>query len=603
MFLLKSIDLIALLSLLAQAFVTLIFVGILAAIGRREPHLAGFRLFFAAFTTLAVALGVMSLRFFRTHDIEPGYTLWVEGNWLPTLCYSVYLAFKGLFAWFLVRGCRELAGLPRIPQRWPWFAAIAALSLAPWFVPSIDTLLAIQAPLIVVSALLALRALTSLENALSGLSIVRWALIGLAASWVVHAITATGHGQLRPLQAILSLNSVVDLGVELMLGTGLVITILQEAHRRALESERERQMLREQIERDEKLRALGTLVSGVAHELNNPLMVILGYAEMLSGTEHHKEGPRIIAEQAERCRGIVRGLSALAGQAVHPRELLDGVALAQRVIRGLALEALCEGRRIELRSLQKAMLVSDRIGLEQVLSNLAINALHACPSGGLVTISVLDVRTGIHFLVEDDGPGIPPAQRAQIFEPFYTTKPPGMGIGMGLAIAHAIVRSLGGTITVSDAANGRGARFCVALPHTLGSLQPETLRALSSGRRLLVIEDDPAVRLLVRRQAERRGWTVSEADSAERVLEDAEAVESYDALLCDVRMAGIGGVGLHDRLLTENPRLLSRIVFYSGDHASKELRSFSKRCKRPLLHKPFDFNELFARFDLPQRDV
>ncbi len=602
MFLLKSIDLIALLSLLAQSFLTLIFVAIFASIKRREPHMVAFRQFYLAFVALAVALAVMSVRFYRTHDLEEAGDLWAEGNWLPTLCYSVYLAFKGLFALCLVRGCYDLAGRPSSSRPWIWITAIAGLSLSPWFLPQIDTLIALQAPLIIVSALLALRALSKVRVEFSGMSIVRWALVGLAASWTMHAFSSTLHGSVSLLRPILSLNSMIDLAVELTLGTGLLITLLQEAHRRALQAERERQQLREQIERDERLRALGTLVSGVAHELNNPLMVILGYAELLIAGSSRSEGPRVIAEQAERCRGIVRSLSALAGQSVHPCEQINATELARRVLRGIPPSKLAGGRRIQLRAPRKLVLVSDRIGLEQVLTNLVINALHACPSNGLATLSVVDAQTGVQFNVEDDGPGIPTELRARIFEPFFTTKAPGTGIGMGLAIAHAIVRALGGTISVSDAESGKGARFCVWIPHTPDLRQVDSLPPVLGGRRLLVIEDDPAVRTLVRRQAERRGWRVSEADSAERALDSFASLDDYDAMLCDVRMPGIGGAGLYDELLEHHPRILSRVVFYSGAHSSGEVRTFSQRCNRPILHKPFDFNELFATFETsPER--
>ncbi len=612
MFLLKVIDLLALTGLLVQAFLAWVFVAVLASVRDRDRSPGPYRSFRRAFVALALALTVLSVRFFRAHDVESSYDLWADGRLAPTLCYAAYMALKAVFALHLVAGSHQL-GSERVPGwlsavGWPLVAAVAA---APFVLPAIDTLLVLQAPLMVGASLAALRALPAPRAAATGVRTVRAALVGLAASWTLYAVAALVEGRFG-LGYVLALNSFIDIAVQLMLGIGLIACLLQDSHGRRLEAEREHERLRRAVEKDEKLRALGTVVSGVAHELNNPLTVILGYAEVLQqggagrGAETG-EGARIIAEQAERCHGIVRNLSALAGQAVHPREDVDLEDLALRVVRGLAPEATADGRRVRVEPLGGLRASVDRIGLEQVLANLIANGLHASPPGGTVTVGARATAPGttgregtagrnVELWVTDEGPGVPLELRERLFEPFFTTKAPGKGTGLGLSIAHAIVRGHGGSVAVEDGPDGRGARFRVTLPDAVGRTPAPAAPPAEPRRegrpRLLVVDDDAAVRAIVRAQAERRGWDVEEAGTAEEALE--RTGEGWTAVLCDLRMPGIGGAGFHDRLVAAGSPLLERVVYVTGDVASAGALSFAARCGRPLLPKPFDFGEVFA---------
>ncbi|MEO6709236.1 MAG: ATP-binding protein, partial [Planctomycetota bacterium] len=218
---------------------------------------------------------------------------------------------------------------------------------------------------------------------------------------------------------------------------------------------------------------------------------------------------------------------------------------------------------------------------------------------GLVWIEAAPCAAGVSFSVRDEGTGVPPELRARLFEPFFTTKGPGKGMGLGLSIAHAIVRAHGGTISVEDGPDGRGALFRVVIPHAAAQKQLESKALVSAGpsRRLLIIDDEAAVRSVVRRQAERRGWKVFEADSAESAFAGSNRIAEFDAVLCDLRMPGMGGAGLHDRFKSEYPAALERTVFVTGDLASPESVQFSRRCARPLVAKPFEFDELFAIVD------
>ena len=594
MFLLQVIELLALIGLFVQAFVAWVFVAVLASIGRREPTGSGYRSFRRAFVAMAVSLTVMSVRFFSAHDVSTPTDLWADGQPLTTASYAVYMALKAFFGLLLIHGSYELVGRS-IPTwlrrtRTPIILATGAFAL---FVPLIDDLLLVQAPVMIGCALIAARVLRPLRQSGSGPRIVIGSLIALAITWIVHAgsVIADHWVSMRP---VLSFNSFVDLGVQLMLGIGLVISLLQSTHRRLLEAEQERERLRRAIEKDEKLRALGTVVSGVAHELNNPLTVITGYADMLLDDAPTSAAAEIIGEQADRCRGIVRNLSALAGQSVHPSQRIVVEDLAQRVVRGLSPKSTAEGRHVVVEPMDGLELTADLIGVEQTLANLVVNGLQASPPGGTVTVSARAVLSGIEIRVADEGPGVPDELRERLFEPFFTTKAPGKGTGLGLSIAHAIVNGHGGRISVEDNASGTGATFCVFLPNP-GAQDAAHESTLPAGApdRLLVIDDDEAVRKIVRQQAERRGWKVHEAPTAEAAL--SMPLTEAGAILCDLRMPGMGGIGFHDRLAAEHSELLERVVFVTGDLASPVSARFHERCERPLLHKPFDYDTLFQR--------
>ncbi len=604
MFLLKSIDLIALISLFVQTFVAWVFVAIFASIRRRERSTTAFDRFLISFTALACALTFVSVRFFRTHDRGPPSAYWADGNWPATVCYIGYLGCKAVFALFLLRGCNDLASAPasRWLRRLGW-PLVAALALAPLFVPDVNSLLVLQAPLLAGCALIALRALVPLRTEGSGLRLVRISLGALAGTWGIHVVAVLLLPLVPAFRYLLAMNSMLDLAVQLALGTGLIIGVLQESQRRMSAAEAEREQLQRALDRDAKLRALGTLVSGVAHELNNPLTVILGYADLVGDPAQEATAGQIIREQAERCRGIVRNLSALAGQSVHPREDLAVEALFERVVRGISPALTSDGRHLRCTAPAGMRLRADRIGIEQVLTNLVVNALQASPRGGTVTLEATLDGSRVILSVTDEGPGIAESVRTRLFEPFFTTKAPGEGTGLGLSIAHAIVRAHRGTISVDTVPRGRGAHFRVMLPQLDDVEPPVAAGASPKGRRLLVIDDDPGVRAVVRRHAEQRGWVVAEAESAEAALDSATRLSSFDATLCDLRMPGIGGVGLHDRLVREDPVALQRTIFVTGDLTAPDLLAFARRCQRPLMQKPFDFSELFAAVDSSQEQA
>ena len=248
---------------------------------------------------------------------------------------------------------------------------------------------------------------------------------------------------------------------------------------------------------------------------------------------------------------------------------------------------------------------ADRAGLEQVVTNLLTNAAYAAGKQGTVRLFARRTVQGeLRIEVTDTGPGIPVEIRHRVFEPFFTTKPAGQGTGLGLSVSLGIVEQHRGKIETENLPGG-GASFAVVLP--LGRLAPAPAAAVPSAgygtgasvrpSTVLVIDDEAAVRMAMRRWFERQGWTVDEAvDGAQglALLLAAPADDTYGLVLCDLRMPGMSGIELHERVAEQRPGVLARIVYATGDTAGPETAAFLARVERPVLEKPFELSALAA---------
>ena len=366
----------------------------------------------------------------------------------------------------------------------------------------------------------------------------------------------------------------------------------------------------------ETLAAIGRLVSGVAHELNNPLAAILLFSDALlqeeGRTESDVEALRAINAQAQRSGAIVRDLLSAVRAREEQREHVDGRAIVAESAEALRRHVERSGARLELAlGDEAAPLFADRIALEQVLSNLVTNAAQAAGDGGTVRVAARRQGDVYRITVEDDGPGIPPDLLPRIFEPFFTTRPAGQGTGLGLSVSLGIVRQHGGQLEVDRRRRVRGTCLVVTLPIVAPpeppAVAPETSAstvpaspeaagdAVAGPARILVIDDEPSIRAALRRYLSRRGWAVDEAAEGSAALEKLHATPpngGYAVILSDLKMPGVSGVELHDRLAAEGSPYLSRLVLSTGDLASAEASSFVERTACRVLQKPYELAAL-----------
>lgn len=368
-------------------------------------------------------------------------------------------------------------------------------------------------------------------------------------------------------------------------------------------AEAELQRSREALYQSEKLTALGSLLAGVSHELNNPLAVVLTLSELLelkaAGTPFAERAGKIHAAAA-RCGKIVQTFLAMARQRAPVRSQVGANELVTEAIELTAYSLRTAGIDVvqELApTLPKIEGDADQLG--QVLVNLIVNAQHALQERD--ARRVLTVRTAavepsgaVRIEVEDNGPGVPPEIRRRIFDPFFTSKPHGQGTGIGLAFSLGIVEAHGGTLRLDDAPTG-GARFTIELPATMpgGAAiddRQETSLETRCGR-ALVVDDEPELGEALAEMLALEGFRVdavrSGADAKQMIADN-----DYDVVLSDMRMPDMDGIGLLDWLETEHPLMVKRLGFVTGDTLGLSASRFRGRASRPTLEKPFDLAEL-----------
>ena len=367
----------------------------------------------------------------------------------------------------------------------------------------------------------------------------------------------------------------------------------------------ERQRAEEALRKSEKLAAIGQLISGVAHELNNPLSSILILVETLLQDVRPLEDTEAlttIREQAQRSRAIVRDLLSSARGGPVRRQMTNVADLLRRTARGLAPQVEELGGELQL-SVEDSLpeLSMDPTAIAQVVTNLVVNAAQAAKEGGRVRLRARVNSNRLEVVVEDNGPGIAPDDFSRLFEPFFTTKPPGVGTGLGLAVSRGIVEVHQGRL-MAENIPGAGARFTLSLPipenvAPVAAAAPVPATTERGGaRRVLIIDDEPSIRMALRRFFVKRDWVVDEASdggTALRALLAPDAPE-YTLVVSDLRMPGLSGIALHDRLVAERPWIVKRMIFSTGDVASQEAREFIDRVEAPVLQKPFELATLDA---------
>ena len=414
--------------------------------------------------------------------------------------------------------------------------------------------------------------------------------------WTGEAVLLARDGREVAVSVVAVAHRAADGAVEF-----LSAIVRDMTERKRIEAELRRQ--REALYQTEKLTTMGTVLAGVAHELNNPLTAVTGYANLLrqdlAGTPSATRAENN-AHAADRCASIVRNILALARKYPPERQVVRLNDIARDAAELLAYHLRVDGIEVRL-DLEEGLPVlwADPHQLHQVVVNLITNArdeLRKAPAPRRLTLRTRAGKTRgrVAVDVEDTGPGVSAEIRDRIFEPFFTTKPVGQGTGLGLSLCHGIVEGHGGTLSLVSEP-GAGAIFRVELPVVVpptpsGKNAPEMTSA-GTGKRILVVDDE---RLVLQFLGEMLGAdhhtvdTVSDGTQALEVLRRT----SYDLILSDVRMPYLDGPGLYRALERRLPDLCRRFVLMTGDVLSAEIQTFLEQTGVPGLSKPFDRGEV-----------
>ncbi|HVE79355.1 MAG TPA: PAS domain S-box protein [Gemmatimonadaceae bacterium] len=367
----------------------------------------------------------------------------------------------------------------------------------------------------------------------------------------------------------------------------------------------EEKQLTEQLLQQEKLAAVGQLVSGVAHELNNPLAGVMAFSQILlaskSLTSDQQRAATTIHGEAKRAAKIVANLLTFARKHQPERRVTD--------LNRILLETL-DLRKYSLRVQQIELEVdlapvlpetwADPFQLQQVFLNLITNAEHALSAhAGTRRLRIRTEQEDDRLLltVSDTGPGIAKGHIDRIFNPFFTTKPVGKGTGLGLSISDGIIREHGGRIRV-DSTPGVGATFVIELPITVPPPPPAAeprppVPAADAGasRRVLVVDDEQSVRTAICQYLDSIGHHAEGAASGVEALHRIEQA-TFDAVFLDLRMPEMSGDEVFAALQRRAPELAARTVFITGDTQNEQARAFIRATGRPCISKPFALDDL-----------
>jgi signal transduction histidine kinase/ActR/RegA family two-component response regulator/transcriptional regulator with GAF, ATPase, and Fis domain len=364
-----------------------------------------------------------------------------------------------------------------------------------------------------------------------------------------------------------------------------------------VEREAEREHHREEIEKASRLAALGELIGGVAHELNNPLTAILGFSELMAtspGAEPFTEEVGVIRKEATRASEIVRDLLFIARPGPVERREVPITEIAGHLERLRRSVWASEGITVtfDLDRLTSAAWGNEH-QLTQVLLNLTTNAEQAVHGVAAPRIEFTARSEGdnVVITVADNGHGMDAGTRARIFEPFFTTKQ-GRGTGLGLSLSYTIVAAHEGHIDV-DSRPGGGTRFTITLPAArLGSSpSKEAPPASPARRRILVIDDEPSLRKVCQRLIASMGHDCAVAESAAEALR-LTAAANFDLILCDYRLATETADLFVDGLASATPALIERVVIATGATTDTGVIELTERYQLKLIAKPYGVDDI-----------
>jgi signal transduction histidine kinase len=383
-----------------------------------------------------------------------------------------------------------------------------------------------------------------------------------------------------------------------------VVRAISRARELRLREDRDAAMrirLEGELQQARKMEAVGRLAGGVAHDFNNLLTTIIGFGymlrESLPADDVRREYVGEISKASERAATLTRQLLAFSR-----RQVMDNDALnlndALQGATGMLRDLLGDRVKVSLQLGEFRRIRMDPARLDQILIELVLNARDAMPDGGSLTIQTSDAGVeGVGLSVSDTGKGMNAETLTRVFEPFFTTKAGAQGRGLGLSTVYGIVKQSGGSIGVSSVP-GQGSRFDLLLPKAADDVVSPSPAAPAGGRRgvetILVVEDEPPVRMLVRRALLTRGYTVLEAGSAEDALAlAAEKQGPIDLMLTDSVLPGASGPALARELAATRPDM--KVLFVSGGSADGVLQDRGLAHGQAFLQKPFELDVLAGK--------
>ena len=362
----------------------------------------------------------------------------------------------------------------------------------------------------------------------------------------------------------------------------------------------EERLMQERLLQSEKMVSVGQLVSGVAHELNNPLTGIMGFAQLLLARDldEKTEGDvETIYREAERAAKIVQNLLSFARRKRTEKEPANLNSLLERVLELRTYDLQVKSIDLELQldpKLPETMVDANQI--QQVFLNLIINAEQAIlaeKERGTLKVRTQREKGNIRVTFQDDGPGMEEGTLRRVFDPFFTTKEVGEGTGLGLTICYGIIDEHDGRIW-AESQPGRGTTFIIELPIVQGApkarpkAEPEPAVAAHS---ILVVDDEESIQRLLGSVLELDDHAVDTANNGREALERI-AEHHYDIVITDIKMPEMGGRELYERLLKQDPALAARTIFITGDTVNPDTRAFLQDVKNPVLAKPFKLREV-----------
>ena len=365
----------------------------------------------------------------------------------------------------------------------------------------------------------------------------------------------------------------------------------------------EAKIAEQQLVEKEKFAAMGQMLAGAAHELNNPLTAILGISELIrdkceEGLERRQAD--LIFQQARRAAGIVQSLLVFSRPSAAERSRLNLADIVQEILHSLRDEFAGGKIQVEFSPPRDLPVIEgDRRQLRQVFLNILKNAQQAISAGrasGTIRISLSQAGPRVCATIMDDGPGISSDHLGKVFDPFFSTKRPGGGSGMGLTISLAIVREHGGTIE-AESAPGGGAVFHLYFPVPAAGAVPAAPKPAArgasdlSGHSVLVVDDEEGIREIVCEGLRARGMKVDTAESCEDAL-SLLAAGSYEIVLCDFNLSGMSGERFFEQIRGKHGDSAPRFVLMTGELLDAPRAEELQRHGAVILQKPFDLRKL-----------